>query len=589
MNDTLMLTDFDLEENYYRRVYDDMVFFHEMLEQEREMEEYVNEHIILASGNRKAINEMVALNEGKITEKIKGFFTKIKNFFQAIFRKLGERLNGWLMDVKKYMDKYAEIINKRKYIAGDVTMKDHFKGYTRITNTINNPKFTDINTMVQDFNNKNSVKNTLFDNGLLQTLSTADAINKYTITEQDQNAGAVIMSSAVEIISSHLGLDKDNEFTVVDNSDGTVNIYDTFGNYYNGSAEDVTFSVEQINTNFKYIINTTYAGPDILKKIQNIANTYATKLDDLAKSYEAAYNKIENALKAAITKTAAEAEPASTPKAEPATTPKSESVNYSRYNNYLNEADSIVNTSTGQKPETVKNNKEAGKDDKKVLDNATQNLNKQNVTNASKVDTSKAKVTGVTAGKEGPTSKDALTDKVGKILTSISSKTNVEITSFSQAMNQVCISMNKSFEKTCTDYYAILKAHVRSYLNESNNTPENNINRGTSSDTRPAYGAPATNSNTETKPATATETKPAESEETKPATAGETNPVDAALNTGDNTPKTTPATKKKVEVDLDKAKDLKDLLDWVKNRKNANKNVEVDPETAEGLDMLNNK
>ena len=492
MNDTLMLTDFDLEENYYRRVYDDMVFFHEMLEQEREMEEYVNEHIILASGNRKAINEMVALNEGKITEKIKGFFTKIKNFFQAIFRKLGERLNGWLMDVKKYMDKYAEIINKRKYIAGDVTMKDHFKGYTRITNTINNPKFTDINTMVQDFNNKNNVKNTLFDNGLLQTLSTADAINKYTITEQDQNAGAVIMSSAVEIISSHLGLDKDNEFTVVDNSDGTVNIYDTFGNYYNGSAEDVTFSVEQINTNFKYIINTAYAGPDILKKIQNIANTYATKLDDLAKSYEAAYNKIENALKAAIVKTAAEAEPAPTPKAEPATTPKSESVNYSRYNNYLNEADSIVNTSTGQKPETVKNNKEAGKNDKKVLDNATQNLNKQNVTNTSKVDTSKAKVIGVTAGKEGPTSKDALTDKVGKILTSISSKTNVEITSFSQAMNQVCISMNKSFEKTCTDYYAILKAHVRSYLNASNNTPENNINRGTSSDTRPAYGAPAT-------------------------------------------------------------------------------------------------
>lgn len=494
MNDTLMLTDFDIEENYYRRVYDDMVFFHEMLEQERDMEEYVNEHIILASGNRKAINEMVALNEGKITEKIKGFFTKIKNFFQAIFRKLGERLNGWLMDVKKYMDKYAEIINKRKYIAGDVTMKDHFKGYTRITNTINNPKFTDINTMVQDFNNKNSVKNTLFDNSLLNSLSTADAINKYTITEQDQNAGAVIMSSAVEIISSHLGLDKDNEFTVVDNSDGTVNIYDTFGNYYNGSAEDVTFSVEQINTNFKYIINTTYAGPDILKKIQNIANNYATKLDDLAKSYEAAYNKIENALKAAIAKTAAEA--------EPAPTPKKESVNYTRYryNNYLNEADGIVNTSTGKKPEE-KMNKEAGKDDKKVLDTATQNLNKQNVTNVSKVDTSKTTVTGVTAGKEGPTSKDALTDKVGKILTSISSKTNVEITSFAQAMNQVCISMNKSFEKTCTDYYAILKAHVRSYLNASNNTPENNINRGASSDTRPAYGVQTTkDSSVETKP-----------------------------------------------------------------------------------------
>lgn len=527
MNDTLMLTDFDLEENYYRRVYDDMVFFHEMLEQEREMEEYVNEHIILASGNRKAINEMVALNEGKITEKIKGFFTKIKNFFQAIFRKLGERLNGWLMDVKKYMDKYAEIINKRKYIAGDVTMKDHFKGYTRITNTINNPKFTDINTMVQDFNNKNTVKNTLFDNSLLQTLSTADAINKYTITEQDQNAGAVIMSSAVEIISSHLGLDKDNEFTVVDNSDGTVNIYDTFGNYYNGSAEDVTFSVEQINTNFKYIINTAYAGPDILKKIQNIANTYATKLDDLAKSYEAAYNKIENALKAAIAKTAAEAEPASTPKAEPAPTPKTESVNYSRYNNYLNEADGIVNTSTGQKPETVKNNKEAGKNDKKVLDNATQNLNKQNVTNASKVDTSKATVTGVTAGKEGPTSKDALTDKVGKILTSISSKTNVEITSFSQAMNQVCISMNKSFEKTCTDYYAILKAHVRSYLNASNNTPENNINRGTSSDTRPAYGAPAT---------PATQEQPKQPEGNKQPESGGGSDASKALNSNPVTP-----------------------------------------------------
>ena len=76
------------------RQWRDMEFCYEVMEQHREMEKFVNECLIMASGNKKAINEMYILNEAAFGDKVKAFFEKIKNFFKKIFDKLGASMSA---------------------------------------------------------------------------------------------------------------------------------------------------------------------------------------------------------------------------------------------------------------------------------------------------------------------------------------------------------------------------------------------------------------------------------------------------------------------------------------------------------------
>ena len=120
------------------RQWRDMEFCYEVMEQHREMEKFVNECLIMASGNKKAINEMYILNEAAFGDKVKAFFEKIKNFFKKIFDKLGASMSALFSEQKKYMEKYAYIITKCKWKAGDISdMKDHFVGIPRIIDMVN--------------------------------------------------------------------------------------------------------------------------------------------------------------------------------------------------------------------------------------------------------------------------------------------------------------------------------------------------------------------------------------------------------------------------------------------------------------------
>ena len=62
---TMIRTD---SESDIDRVYRDAQFFAALYEQNREMENFVNESIIKASGNRQAIQEMYVLNESAFTQ-----------------------------------------------------------------------------------------------------------------------------------------------------------------------------------------------------------------------------------------------------------------------------------------------------------------------------------------------------------------------------------------------------------------------------------------------------------------------------------------------------------------------------------------
>lgn len=139
------------------RIYDDMKFFYEYVEQQREIEQFVNESIVLASGNTKIINSLRAVNESA-GDKIKNFFNKIRNFFKKIFSRFSETLSKTFSERKKYIDnpKYNNIIFKYKYQSGDVDMVDHFTGIERVMTQLDNDTSWD-SLIPADINSNSSI------------------------------------------------------------------------------------------------------------------------------------------------------------------------------------------------------------------------------------------------------------------------------------------------------------------------------------------------------------------------------------------------------------------------------------------------
>ena len=115
------------------RQYKDFMFFYEYMSNQQDLDNFINESLVLASGNTAAVNNLRSLNEAS-DSKLKNFFTRIKQFFQKIFGRLTESIKSKLTAAKEYIDNktYNPIIFKRKYHAGDVKMVDHFTGVRRV-------------------------------------------------------------------------------------------------------------------------------------------------------------------------------------------------------------------------------------------------------------------------------------------------------------------------------------------------------------------------------------------------------------------------------------------------------------------------
>lgn len=306
MNNTCLTGILTETESCYDRYWRDMEFAANLIEQQREMERFVNESIIKASGNKKAINEMVIINEAAFGDKIKGFFTKIKNFFKKIFDKLGAAMNGLFMEQKKYIDKYANIITKCKYQATDVDdVKDHFQGLPNIIDAVDNSDSAIIGT--------NSAK--YFDG---ENVPTADG-GEIKISDQYPYDNADKLIEAAKKLPEKINLDNIREKAIDEfvkegywanksdfkkenneNGDG-IDIDKSFRNYFDGSQDTVGWTKEHIDDNFQTIINTTYAGPSYLTRLEKIVASVNKKMDEasnkMEKYYKAQQQKIQDGIK----------------------------------------------------------------------------------------------------------------------------------------------------------------------------------------------------------------------------------------------------------------------------------------------------
>lgn len=287
------------------RVYRDAQFFATLYEQNREMENFVNESLIKASGNKRAINEMYIINESAFTDKIKAFFEKIKGFFKKIFNKLGASMTALFGEQKKFIDQYAGIITKCKYQAGDADgVKDHFKGVPRIFDAVDNCDKAIIGTNMDKYF---AGDNTLTADGQdikvseLYPYDNADALQRAEIPDQVNMDN--IKAKQFEAFIKEGGYwegKKAEGFDTKTNENNVVDIDRTYRVYFDGSEDTVAWTTDQIENNMQAIINLTYAGPQYMIKLEKLVNQIEKKMDEASKKMEDYYKAQSEKIKQGI-------------------------------------------------------------------------------------------------------------------------------------------------------------------------------------------------------------------------------------------------------------------------------------------------
>lgn len=279
-------------DSYVSRQWRNMEFCATIMEQNREMERFVNESIIMASGNKKAINEMnTYLNESTFTDKIKNFFTKIRNFFKKIFSKIGAALSGLFMEQKKYIDKYSGIITKCKWHGGDISdIKNRTVGIPRIINAVDNVDSAVIGTNLDKFFNGDPIQDDPKSFISKDIFSSAENIEKAEIPNKLEN-GAQRDKIFEEFTGqgTYWGNLKDFASYKVTDSNGNVDINKTFAAWFDGSTDTVTWSEDYVENNFQTIINVSYAGKSYLTRLQKIYNAVDKKMTEASKNMEDYY------------------------------------------------------------------------------------------------------------------------------------------------------------------------------------------------------------------------------------------------------------------------------------------------------------
>lgn len=489
----------------------DISFCYELMEQHREMEEYVNECLVIASGSKKAINEMYILNEAAAGDKIKGFFTKIKNFFKKIFDKLFASMNGLFLEQKKYVDKYADIITKCKWQLGDVNnMKDRFVGLARIIDAVDNAENAIIGTnMDKYFGDKAPDDNFINPNIYASAESIENAYKDDKLRTKDEIGATrdVTFNDFIQNGQYWKNVDGFDSAKQTDNQNN-VDVSKTFSTWFNGSEEDVSYTPEQVEDNFQTIINVVYAGSSYLKKLESIVATVNNKMDKAAKNMESyhkaqkdkilqavkgksnatdekpndgstdekgnnpdlneeneADKKISDAEKHAKETMAAAAKknaehPEDAEKAKDQSNFDDDawsSLSFDRFNYYIIEEPVFSNKSSSSSSSTTKGPAGAGSQQINNAGNANANMNKMKTTTMNSSDVKNTE--GV-----NDSNKDDLEKKANELL-------NIDIlnreTKINESVNISTTIANKIFEcftATNKDFYAIIRAHVQWYL-----------------------------------------------------------------------------------------------------------------------------
>lgn len=255
-----------------------------MIEEQREMEEYIGECVILSSTPKKRLfSEMVAFNEASVSDKIKAVFARIKSFFSKIWQKFLEKLNAAFSNEKEYLEKYKDIIIGKKVTLSSVKMANHFKGIERVRAAINKaPNFAvpiDFNGVVSsaskdgkiDFSSQNGTM------GVIKSKAT-DVAKGADLSEAREKYLVEQYNSLVKICAS------DSDIKIDESSEASTKLNE----YFNG-GEDETFGADDLDMKvmYKYV----YSVKELTDGLNKMRENYMASMTKNEQAYIASFEK----------------------------------------------------------------------------------------------------------------------------------------------------------------------------------------------------------------------------------------------------------------------------------------------------------
>lgn len=220
------------------------------------------------------------LTEGTAGDKVKGFFIKLKAFFIRIWQKFIEKLEAWANsnNIKKYLEKYKDIIIGKKVKFSSVKMFDHFTGYARIKNVFNSK----VNDLTKPLDDAFFTKMATTVSGNMTSNSTeADKLkneNSYKTAHNNEVAKIIGLSQSLK--------DEDNIST-------------EFTHYFNGSSEMEDFSNSQLDEKMSVMYNSLYEYRAAFDGLKKIKEAYMKSMDKVEQAYKNALQRAEAIYKTA--------------------------------------------------------------------------------------------------------------------------------------------------------------------------------------------------------------------------------------------------------------------------------------------------
>lgn len=388
------------------------------------------------------INNCLAINEGTPifvleAEEKKGIITRIKEFFNKIWVKFKEKLNAMVKNDKEYLVRYKDIIIGKECKL-DVTMHNWFVGIRKFNNTIDTVIDEANNTFIQNAGTSEQIITKIKElSGDSSKTTKEDGSIEFDVNKIKNN---MYITELNKIFSNDKleSADKNLKFSEGNVGDRTALIK----NYYFGSDEEEDFTASDMNSNdrMSVVFNELYSADMLMKKLQALKNAHDKGMEKL--------NKALNTLQ---TGTVALQKESYVIEMKTSYNKNVENTDKSKIDNtQQNKAGENLGTATSNVKDT-QSKAQQNVTDAGALNKELENKDKNNVDDAK--------------GKQN----------ISKYLTAY----NATVEAYGSSITSVFAAMCTAREAMRKDFRTLVRAHVNSYLSDSEGNSTNKTSSAT--------------------------------------------------------------------------------------------------------------
>jgi len=401
---------------------------------EAELTRVVYNRVVLSEASGEKARKLIAINEGKVIDKIKEIWGKFVEFINKIAAKFLEKMTNLLVKETDYLKKYKEIILQRK--PKHIEISYHGKYMTAVDRLLK-VKVASFPDKLDDIAIDKDKDGNATDDEI-----TASIVNyifkKYNSTDFDKfNSGE---NMADQFKSYFIGADKGDTNTHLDASD-CISLKDMYNFCMNHKQAE-----------------------DVVKKDQNMIQATANKIDSVWNQYKKDHPEVEKADNATTTggNQTGNATPTSDKGGEQTGGEAKESLFMNlRGLRYIREEEQNNDNNQNNNDQT-KDNEEKAKEAEHAQENKDGNATKSNLqirnTNIA------TKAGSVDKDNEDTLEKKAKDQLEGKDSKAAVNFFNKYIDKWRQVCSNILTAKLTVYQQIAKDFMAIIRAHVQSYV-----------------------------------------------------------------------------------------------------------------------------